>query len=656
MQSAQKKKTAKKTIPEKKRQPVSPNPKTSRPFDRASIAIMVLLLGTFFIYDADIRDPYLAPRFIFIAAFLALGFYWFLIREKLKFSISHSYTKGFVGVSIAFITWSVIGTSQSINISESIFFLSREILFLLSFILMYTLLSKKIEHLTTTKSITSILILLSIIGIFQFYNLAFTSIPGDPHPTGVSGNRNLYASLLVLLMPFAFYTLTFANRMWKYISAFAISMGIFAIIIGQTRSAWLAFIVSTLFFQLSFFILRKKLPSKMVRNWLWVSLTAIGAVVVALGIIVLTDKDGLVQERLTNRLKSLYSLNDLNDPNEANRNINERLLVWDGTYKMIKDTPFVGVGPGNWRLVFPKYGGMSALKDDTPVQIDKVRVQPHNVYLHIASETGIPGLLLMLTLGVLILLAAFTNIMNNNDARIILLNLLMAAGIIALAVDMSFSFPNERMEHGVIVALITAFIFSSLEKQNVPTATSFILPNSVFYFAFLPVLVFCIVLGNAKWKFDHYLMKVLEAELKGDYAQVLEAATKGESTLVTLDPVSDPMEFHKARAYVGMGQFDKALEEIIRAEQYHPNSHRIYNTKAGIYLKQNKFQEAIEPLKKALEYSPEYAPALQNLAYSYYRTDQYQASLDILAKMDISKDISLQQMQEDLKRRLANEK
>lgn len=652
MQSLQKGKKIKSAAGKNKKPESGTGASITKDSGLATITLILLLLGSFFIYDGSIRDPYVSPRFIFIAAFLIVGIYWFMIYKKWGIQMSQPLTRGFIGVSLVFLTWNIVCATQAINLSESIFFICREILFFLSFILMLVLLNRQTDQLIIPKTLTVILIILSYIGVFQYYNFAFTFIPGDPHPTGISGNRNLYSSFLVLLLPFSFYTLMFAKPIWKFISAIAASVGMFAIILGQTRSAWLAFILATLFFQAGFFIMRKKLPQKMVRNWLWGSLIAVGMLAVALVIVIQTDKDGAMQARLKSRLQSLYSFNDLDDTVEASRNINERLLVWGGTVKMIQDAPLLGYGPGNWRLVFPQYGGMSAIEDGSLLQIDKVRVQPHNVYLHIASETGIPGLLLFLALGVLTLLAAFRNMRQAQNPPTILLNLLMAAGVIALAVDMAFSFPNERMEHGILVALIAAFVFSSLEKSAKDPSKVFYLPGSAYFFTALPILIFCIALGNAKWKFDYYLMQVIQYELKRDYPKVLEAANKGKNKLVTLDPVSDPMEFHTARAYAAMRQYGKALEEITMAEHFHPNSHRIYNTKAVIYISENRFQEALEPLEKAIHLSPHYTPSLSNLAYSYYRTNQFDSSLQILERMDISQDTMLQKLKLDVEKRI----
>lgn len=644
-----------KQLSAKKRATPSPNAPTISHDWYVPVVLMALLTGVAFFYDVKLRDPYLSVRFVYVAACLILAFAWFFVYKKVTIPWSHPLTLTFLSASGLFIIWNIICSGQSINIQESIFFISRFLLFFLFFVFVFGILTQYPKAITTlARFFCFVLFTQAIVGIFQYYNIAFTSIPGNPHPTGFSGNRNLYASFLVLLTPFVAYNLFESKRIWQVIALLSLGIGVFAIILGQTRSAWLAFAAAILLFQIGFFVVRKRLPKPLVRNWRLASLGGIVALVGIIAVIFIADKDGTLREGLKNRIVSLYAIRDLSATNEAARNVNERLLVWEGTRKMIVEKPWQGVGPGNWRLQFPAYGGISAIKDDDPKELDKVRVQPHNVYLHVAAETGIPGLLLFLAIGGTLALAALRNIWKSNDMRLLILNLLMLGGLIALAVDMSFSFPTERIEHGTLLMLMGAVILSTLEKTTEQKRTPFQLAAFPYFATVLPILIFLIILGNAKRNFDHAIIEVINYEVRNNYPQVLTAVEKGKSKLVTLDPVSDPLEFHSARAYMYMKQYEKALEEISIAEYYHPSNHRIYNTKAVIYLNQDKYKEAIEPLKNALKYSPNYIPALTNLAYSYYRTDDYQSSMDILNKMNAKQDTSLQQLYLDVERRLAN--
>ncbi|MGH9845691.1 MAG: O-antigen ligase family protein, partial [Blastocatellia bacterium] len=72
-----------------------------------------------------------------------------------------------------------------------------------------------------------------------------------------------------------------------------------------------------------------------------------------------------------------------------------RLPLIQVALAMIADNPVLGVGMGSYESVMRNY-------DETPELVTEHFDWPvHNVYLHIAAETGLPGLLLFLALAAL---------------------------------------------------------------------------------------------------------------------------------------------------------------------------------------------------------------------------------------------------------------
>lgn len=63
-----------------------------------------------------------------------------------------------------------------------------------------------------------------------------------------------------------------------------------------------------------------------------------------------------------------------------------RVALWHSTLAMISDSPLSGIGWGVYWLVYPHYDFF--INDDSTVIF-----HAHNLYLHLAAETGIPGLL-----------------------------------------------------------------------------------------------------------------------------------------------------------------------------------------------------------------------------------------------------------------------
>ncbi|MGQ9454459.1 MAG: O-antigen ligase family protein [Armatimonadota bacterium] len=76
-----------------------------------------------------------------------------------------------------------------------------------------------------------------------------------------------------------------------------------------------------------------------------------------------------------------------------------RIYVWRSTLKMIKDHPFVGLGPGTFEVAYPRYAIAGPTK------------HAHQTYLQLGAEAGLPTLLaLMVVLGCITrsYIAAFT--------------------------------------------------------------------------------------------------------------------------------------------------------------------------------------------------------------------------------------------------------
>ena len=69
-----------------------------------------------------------------------------------------------------------------------------------------------------------------------------------------------------------------------------------------------------------------------------------------------------------------------------------RLILWSGAWKMARERPVTGVGPGNFRRAFEE----SRL--DARLDGERIWGSAHNLYLHQLAERGVPGFALLLAL------------------------------------------------------------------------------------------------------------------------------------------------------------------------------------------------------------------------------------------------------------------
>lgn len=86
----------------------------------------------------------------------------------------------------------------------------------------------------------------------------------------------------------------------------------------------------------------------------------------------------LISPQFRNRFMSIFSL-------EANNN---RIQIWTSTIEIIKDHSFLGIGPGNFSVVYPDYKTPEAKESNHPFS--------HNIFSNMAAELGIPGLILFI--------------------------------------------------------------------------------------------------------------------------------------------------------------------------------------------------------------------------------------------------------------------
>jgi hypothetical protein len=119
-----------------------------------------------------------------------------------------------------------------------------------------------------------------------------------------------------------------------------------------------------------------------------------------------------------------------------------RLGLWRRTLAMVGDHPFVGVGPGNWPVFFPRYAEPGAARDGVQTLALAPR-QAHNDLLERTAETGGLGLASLLILGAALVLAIRRRLRaGDQDARTATaaaagaLVALVAAGITGFPLEM----------------------------------------------------------------------------------------------------------------------------------------------------------------------------------------------------------------------------
>jgi O-antigen ligase len=214
----------------------------------------------------------------------------------------------------------------------------------------------------------------------------------------------------------------YINDKKKYILLLPISMTVIALLLTYSRGALLGFLTA-----FSFYNLRSK------KHFIIFLIVLI----LILGII-------FTSTPLKNRFISIFSLDENKD----------RINIWKSTINIIKDHLFLGIGSGNYPLIYPEY--------KMPDEKQEYKSFSHNIFSNIAAETGIIGLIIFTSIIIIIMKKGFYISSKNPLYRGIY------AAFIGTLVHEQFDCTTLFFEIGgifwLIVGLISAIYFQERKK------------------------------------------------------------------------------------------------------------------------------------------------------------------------------------------------
>src|SRR5436190_501565 len=584
------------------------------------VAILPFLISAKQIYPAVVN------RFMWLAAVILIFTIVFLLRGKKTLPDNFPLPVKIVFISgAAFALWSIISSTNAVNPAEGFYVVSRQLLNLtVLFLIVFAVIHEEKQFLKIAKTLAIAGILHSFIGIFQFYEAGFTNIPGNYIPYGLMANRNLYGSAQALLIPFCLMVMQQGSRTWKYISGASLFLLVISIFFSQTRSAWLA---SALIFAITFILIYIFSPGNR-KKWLVGSAVALFIIILTIGFLMVTNDNENFKKSIAGRAASFTGTSV--DSSSEQKNVSERITIWKKTIELIKKQPVLGVGPGNWRIAIPTTGTEGTAWEAAKYVPD----QPHNDYLHIASETGIPGALLYFIPWIIIGLLGLQVIIKTTSEESRLLTIFMIAGMTGFAADSMFSFPEERIEHSLYFTLMCGavlgawFNFHTTERNKNISIPKWATYSMVF------AAVFAIFIGIKRYSFEVHLNRARGYENVGQHATVLEEAEAAKNSFNTLDPIGNSVEIYSGIAYKATKNYDKALKELKVALKYHPNSYKVYNTIGTVYTEMEQFEEAIKYYNLGLKFAPKAKEGLFNLALNYYNVKNYKGCIDALNRVE----------------------
>lgn len=540
-------------------------------------------------------DATLLPRYVLAAiaslAFLALAFR--IIREqKMPFYLCIA--------SGGFLLVQALSVFSAYNAVESYFTLSRYAVALSYFWVILALLRSGM--LSWPQFLKAGLLFGAIASTVTLFELLTSLSNGDFFDdiyqiNGTFSHKNLLASGLMLALPLCLAAWALLKKAWRTAAAVASFLIVLEIFVLRTRGVWLGTFGAAAATAVLYFITKKKeqLPVK------WLAALGGLALVILIG---------------------LFSSSEIKAGFLNSSNIEKRLAFWNNSMDMIAEHPLKGVGAGNWKLIFPKYG-LAKVDDSTMQGVTHIQ-RPHNDYLWVWAEAGPLGLLFYLALFFLGFSRTVNNIRHSTDRDWRVLNYFLFFGLTTYLLFSFGDFPLERAPHNILFFTFIALAFS--QKNDREKAVS-----GAWLVYLVPVLLlFSLYVFSQRWEGEKQSQIVLEANARQDAQAIIPAAEAAINSFYNVDLYANPIYYYSSMGYLFTKRPDKALQQLEWAQEAAPYNILVLQAKANGYLRKEQDAKAMVLLDSALAISPHFEMALLTKAEMLNEQKRYAEALNVL--------------------------
>ena len=227
------------------------------------------------------------------------------------------------------------------------------------------------------------------LGLLQHLELSPFPLPVISKPGSTFGNRNLAAEVMAMALPLGLGAVAGAREKGtRHALLAALALEVVFLGVTRARGAWLG---AACGLGMAMWLGRQRLN----RTVVIVALATAGLAAIAAAVPGrVTAHDAADAKRYAAVVEVLEQGVDTHSTA-----LRTRLGLWRRTLAMVCDHPLLGVGPGNWPVVFPRYAEPGASRDGVLSATHAPR-QAHDDLLERAAETGLPGLLALGGLGV----------------------------------------------------------------------------------------------------------------------------------------------------------------------------------------------------------------------------------------------------------------
>lgn len=438
---------------------------------------------------------------------------------------------------------------------------------------------------------------------------------------GLMSNINLYASFLLLLLPFSLAAVVVLRRWWRWSALLVCAALLLMIAYIQTRAVYLGLAAGALVVSLAMLRFGQKLG---VARWLpWMLSALLAVAMVGTVVFAATQEENVVARRL----KSIVAPATIHDSGG-------RGVVWLATLRMAADRPLLGVGAGNFTVHLHDY-----LNFDDPEfsSLPPNWLQPHNDFLWVLAEMGIVGFLLYIGIFVVAFWHLLTALRSDLPRDRLWMAVFVAMGLTGYLVVSFFDFPMERINHQVYLALYLAMaVVLGREARGVSGVVTS-QPNIRLIRwgggVVISVLILGIVYATFALRQERFVLLAREAFVEEDWKSTVYYAQRAATPWKTLDPFATPVSYLEGWAHLMLADMPNALACLERARSEMPSRAYIINSLGLVHGMMGNHEKAIACYNEVLRRSPGDPSAMNDLARGYLGSGDARRALEILQEI-----------------------
>jgi O-antigen ligase len=448
-------------------------PAVSAPTFRDRLALHVLQLGAIAVvlaaapYKAFDLDRYFVPKELVLHVAAGLAALFIVAgRKRLALSATDLLLAGFLIASL-------VSSALAINVWSA----ERALAISVSGVALFWS-AGALRRVGLARGLIVALAVAVVIGaatsLAQAYGIQTEYFSLNRAPGGTFGNRNFVAHLCAIGAPVvALVALTAPRGLGSLFGGIAMAIVSAALVLSRSRAAWLAVIVLAVpVVILGLMTAKRWREPRTVRR-----LTVLGAAVGAGALAAILLPNHLEWKSDNPYLESAAGL-----VNYKEGSGHGRIVQYTNSLKMTKAFPVIGVGPGNWPVVYPKY----ASRNDPSMSQDNgltANPWPSSDWVAYMSERGLVGmgLLLLAMLGLVGRALRDLRGGSSRDAERTLTAIALVGTLAATAVVGAF-------DAVLLIAVPTFFVWTLAGALAPPSEGGVSLEAGVSQF--LPVLAF----------------------------------------------------------------------------------------------------------------------------------------------------------------------